>query len=236
MGAGHYEFSSSNVKASDLPEKYKSKIIEKIKAEHPTLDEKWIDKLHFYISEMPLDTPQTYLQGKALDLFKFRFGEGGTYNVFTWIRLIQGEIRRKNNFPSDEIKTVEELKKNKCIGKSFLNQTLDDMEQRHKNAPDMQAIKADLSNSGWQLNDILRLDKSFPRAVTEYQDPTNIECGAIVKYIERILDGIDLNNQPLAGTLNSAYAKLKSGMNIPAPYDDKMYLISLILMVYNEKI
>ncbi|MCB1075852.1 MAG: DUF4297 domain-containing protein [Simkania sp.] len=231
-----YEFSSTNVCANSLDEKYRKKITETIKEEFPELNSNFIDSLYFYVSDIPLNNTQTYLQGQSLELFKKRFGENASYNVFSWIRLIQGEIKRKNNFPSAQITTVEELKAKKCLGKSFINTSLDSIEKRHKNVPDMQIVNSELSQHGWSAIDLMRLGKAYPNAVADYQDPSNNECLKISQEIEALLTKYNLNEVGVSKVLGKVYSDLQTSFKIPSPYKDKMYITALILLIYNEKL
>jgi len=104
-----FEFSDKNVSAKDLPEKYRNKILEKLKAEIPTLSDGLIDNLHFMVTGVSIDAIQSFLSGEAMELFRCKFGEDHGFNVHSWIRLLQSEIARKNNYASDKITTVSEL-------------------------------------------------------------------------------------------------------------------------------
>jgi hypothetical protein len=228
-----YDFTSDVICAAELGKKDRDTVVKKIKEEMPDLDESFLDKLHFYVSKIPLETIQTHINGTTLNLFKSKFGENGSYNVFSWIRLIQGEIRRRNNVPSDEIKTVKDLHERKCVGKSFIDASLEEVAKLHRNAPDMQIIKNDLQNDGWKVPELLRLGKAFPRAVADYQDPSNSECAVLVKRISELLSGMDLTAPKLTQILDDVFMGLK---NVPKIYNEKMYLNSLTILVYNEKL
>jgi len=104
-----FEFGADNLCAGELDEKYKAKLLLKMKEEFSDYTKNHLDALFFWVSDIPVDGIETFLRGKAMELFEERFGANFSYNVATWLRLVQGEITRKNNFPPEQISTVEQL-------------------------------------------------------------------------------------------------------------------------------
>jgi len=231
-----YEFATENICAADLPEKFRSKLIEKIQSEYPDSGSSVLSKIHFHISHVPVDEIETFLKGETSNLFETRFGDDYTQNINSWIRLIKGEIKRKNNFMSDQVTNEQELREKKCIGRSFIEQSLDNIEKLHKNAPDMSLIKQELSNSGWSFPELVRLDKAFPQAIKDYQDPSNTECKKLCDSIQSVLDGLDLEALPLSEVIENISSFLEKNSLVPPPYNKAETISVFIIKLYHEKI
>lgn len=231
-----YDFSAKDICAAALPESYRTKLVEKLKDEIPGVEVEALDRLHFMVTDIPVDGMDTYLRGKVHELFEKRFGKEFTINLLSWLRLIQGEITRRNNHPSDEIKNVADLVKHKCVGRTFISGTLTDIEKLHTNAPDMNFIKGRLSNEGWTISAIMRFDKATPRAVADYNDPTNEECSKLCAALRVYLDSFDISSMMLSALIEQAYKELSDANAIPAPYRDKSFMAALTVLIYNEKL
>jgi hypothetical protein len=229
-----FEFCDDSICAVDMEEKHKTKFLAKLKDEFPGATDDILQKLHFRVSAIPIAEIETFLRGRAVNLFEQRFGPNVTHNVVSWIRLVQGEIARRNNYPSTEITSVADLIAKKCIGRSLVAQTLDSVEAMHSNAPNLDWISATLKQGGWSDAQIMKLNKAFPRAVADYQNPTNDECLMIRRRIANHLKSLDVNATPIAQIMDGTYTELSKDANLPSPYASKDYLSALTILVYNE--
>ena len=111
-------------------------------------------------------------QAEAMELFRSEFGENHGFNVHSWVRLIQSEILRKNNYASDKITTVQQLISNKRIARGAVEQSLVLISANRKAVPDMSIVNAELSANGWSARDLMRLGKAMPQAASDYVDST----------------------------------------------------------------
>src|SRR5262249_37585751 len=150
---------------ADIGEPHKTKFIKALAKEFAGTEQGTLEKLHFHIANLPVDEMDTFVKGKATELFEKRFGLGFTLSPTSWLRLIQGEIRRRNNYPDEKIAGVKDLLENKCIGRSLIEQTLDNVEKTHRPPPDLSAIRAELARAGWPLQSLIKFDKAVVRAV-----------------------------------------------------------------------
>jgi hypothetical protein len=119
-----FEFSDKNISAKDLSPKYRDKITARLKNEITAFSDTQVENLHFVVAGVSIDAMQSFLHGEAMELFKTRFGEDHGFNVHSWVRLLQSEIARKNNYASDKVKTVDELILKKCIGRNAVDASL----------------------------------------------------------------------------------------------------------------
>jgi Cap4 dsDNA endonuclease len=181
-----FEFAEADLCAKDLEPKYRKKIVEKLQAEIASFSEAQVDNLHFMITGVSIGVMQSYLHGEAMELFKTRFGEEHGLNVHGWIRLLQGEIARRNNYLSDKVSSVTDLVSKKCIGRGIVDDSLVVISGKRRATPEMSIIAADLRTCGWNSTDLIRLGKKMPVAIADYTDATNIEAANIVELLETL--------------------------------------------------
>ncbi len=229
-----FEFADRNLCAKDLDPKYRIKIIEKLKAEIHTFSEDNVDKLYFMISGVSIEAMHTYLHGQAVELFKSRFGEDHGFNVHSWVRLIQGEITRRNNYASDQITSVAELLSKKCIRRQDVEQSLGVISAQRRPAPDMSLVNQELLNVGWTALDLMRLGKRLPEATADYTDPTNSDVSRIVASLDALFDNAGPSAMQLAAYICLAEKELLA--HLPPLYNNRLYLAALSLVVYHEKL
>jgi Cap4 dsDNA endonuclease len=218
-----FEFSDQNVSAKDLPSSYRNKIVERLSEEVSAFREERIDNLHFIVTGVSIEAMQSFLHGEAMELFKTQFGEGHGFNVHSWVRLLQSEITRKNNWSSDKIGNVQELVSKKCIGREVVAASLDLISEQRKIAPDMNLVNEELKSAGWATQDLMRLSKKVPQAVADYNDSTNVEAARLAQSIE------DLFQVEGSKSLPTFVADVEEDLlgNLSAPYDDRWYLAVL---------
>lgn len=228
-----FQFSDADIAARDLDEKYRKTIQEKLKAELPGWTDTRIENMHFMVSGVSIDAMQSYLHGEAMALFKSHFGEDHGLNVHSWVRLVQGEITRKNNHLSDTIATASELIAKKCMSRSEVIGTLALVAKR-KRAPDMNLVNQALLAAGWSASDLMRVGKNLPIATFDCTDATNAEVIKLVSAIEAQFDANGDGVVTIGEFLDVVYRELIS--TIPPPYNDKFYLSALAILVFHEKI
>lgn len=228
-----FQFSDKNIAAKDLDEKHRKTILEKLAGELPTWTDTRIENLHFLIAGVSIDAIQTFLHGEAMALFKSHFGEDHGLNVHSWVRLVQGEITRKNNHLSDTISNAADLVAKKCISRAEVLGTLALVAKR-KRAPDMNVVNLALLAAGWSANDLIRIGKNLPIATFDCTDATNAEVIKLVNAIEARFDANGDGVVTIAEFLDAVCRDLLS--TIPPPYNDKCYLSALAILVFHEKI
>lgn len=231
-----FEFSDVEIAGAAIAEPHRAKLIKGLAKEFPGTEEETLNKLHFLIANLPIDQMDTFVKGKVIELFEKRFGINFTQNAMSWLRLIQGEIRRKNNYPDDKITNVKDLLENKCVGRTLIEETLDDVEKQHRPAPDLSAIRSELQKGGWTLPSLIKFDKAVARAVADKSDPSNTECQRLVDAIVTFFVGMDIESAALTTLLDALYAGLLEAKKIPAPYQDKFFVCALGALIYHEKL
>ena len=231
-----FEFADTKLCAKDLDEKFRKRLLDKLTDEMPGFDEKGLEKLHFLVTGVSLEAMQSFLQGEAVELFCHKFGEDHGLNIRTWIRLIQGEIIRCNNHPSDTITTTDELIEKKCIGQALVEGTLNHMHAKTRQTLNVATLSSYLSAAGWDMADLMRLQKRLPEASTDYYNPLNGE----VKYIADKMRAEITDESSSTIDLNAFLEKcvdVAMGDGIIATiYQQSDYLRALGAIVYYDEI
>lgn len=227
-----FEFAGTNLSAKDLESKFREKIIDNLRKELPNFSESQIDKLHFVITGVSIDSMHSFLHGEAMELFKTRFGEEHGINVHSWVRLLQSEIIRKNNHLSNHVLTVDDLIANKCIGKEYVEGTLNLVSGKRRASPDMSLVNEELKAAGWSATDLMKLGKKMPVAAADYTDATNLEAAQIVERLEKQFSSM------ITASIGAFIAKNESSIlpDLKGPYSDRFYLAAMSVVAYHEKI
>ncbi len=226
-----FEFAGSDISASELPALFRTKIVEKLKEEIPTFIEDQVEQLHFVVSGVSIEAMNSYLHGEAMELFNVRFGEGHGYNVHSWVRLLHSEIKRKNDYASDNIKSIDDLILRKCIRKSTVDNSLELLSTQKRTAPDLSLINGELKDAGWSSQALMRMGKKMPQAVADYTDSINLVARELVERLEKLFDSSP--DKDLSKFIELAEQDLQ--FSLSAPYD-LAYLRALSVVVYHEKI
>lgn len=232
-----FEFADKESCAKDLDIKFRQKLCEKLKDEIPDFDEAGLEKLHFLVTGVSLEAMQSFLEGEALKLFCDKFGEEHGLNIRTWVRLVKGEIARKNNYPSDEIKDAEDLILRKCVSHSFVEDTLKTMHAMTRQPPNIAVIAAYLASAGWKQVDIMFLEKKITEAHRDYYNPTNIDVKNIVEFMKpQVFAAEGGEPRELSDFLLDVANELANDQSVFSPYRQRGYLWALGVIVYHDAI
>lgn len=231
-----FDFSDKDVCAEDIDKKFKKKLLDKLQAELPGFDAKKFERIHFKVTGVSLDAMQSYLNGEAMELFCSKFGEDHGLNVRTWIRLVQGEITRRNNHPSDDIKSVDELVGKKCIDSPFVEGTLTTIRERSRTPADIGFVSKLLIDAGWKQADVLRLQKKIPQASNDFYNAANSEVEALAKDIKKHIYDMNGEEKDVPVFLEDIVAALANTEGLFNPYLQADYLRALGVLIYYEEI
>jgi len=231
-----FDFSNTDINFQNLDDATKLKISSKLKEEFDGLEDHVLNSFNFKVTNITIENMDTHLRGRVVDLFEKEFGSKYSQNVLSWLRLIAGEIKRKNNYPPEKVTTAEELIEQKCIGRSLITGSLESLKTDHNPAPDLAQINMMLLSQGWSDNKLLRFSKAFPIAVSDYQDPTNTECQELCEKIGDEIDILFNSDEQLTTIILSVRQILEQELENLEPYQNEMYLSSLITVVFYAKL
>lgn len=230
-----YNFSDKDVCAKDIDEKYRKKLIEKLKDEIPGFDQARIEHLHFKVTGVSLDAMRSYLNGEALELFNSKFGEDHGLNIRTWVRLVQGEIARKNNYLSDKVTSPKELVEHKCISQPFVEDTLTTMHAQTRKSLDASFISQILIGAGWSQIEVIRLQKKIPQASTDFYNPTNSDVTKLSEEIKKHVHDTSGEIKEISIFLADIVNKFADISGSTNPYLKQDYLQALGVLVYHDE-
>lgn len=231
-----FEFADKELCAKDLDEKFRKKLLEKLTNEISGFNEKRLEKLHFLVTGVSLEAMQSFLEGEAMALFCHKFGEDHGLNIRTWIRLIQGEITRRNNHPSDTIATQDELIEKKCIGKDLVEGTLNHMHAKTRKTVNVATILNHLTAAGWATADLIRFEKKLPEASTDFYNPLNGDVKNIADKMRIIVLDESGLTKDLNDFLDECVDIVMQDDSVGAIYKQKDYLRALGALVYYDEV
>lgn len=231
-----FEFSNKDIGFKDLDDTTKSTISSKLKDEFNGLGDDVLESLRFIVTNITIENMDTYLRGKVVDLFEQEFGANHSQNVLSWLRLIAGEIKRKNKYSPEKIISAEDVIKYKCIGRSMIQRSLNDLREDHNPPPDLTQIHSMLFSEGWTDNQLLRFSKAFPISVADFQNPSNLECQELCQKISSEIDSLPNIDVALSVVIDSVREAVINGSSDMPSYQTDMYLNSIITVVYYAKL
>ncbi|WP_323760690.1 dsDNA nuclease domain-containing protein [Maricaulis sp.] len=231
-----FEFTDKELCAKDLDAKLRQRLLAKLTVEIPGFDEKHLEKLNFLVTGVSLEAMQSFLVGEATELFCHKFGEDHGLNIRTWIRLIQGEITRRNNHPSDAIATTDELIEKKCIGQNLVEGTLNHMHAKTRQTLDVATISNYLTAAGWTMTDLIRLQKKLPEASADYYNPLNGEVKDISDRMRYIVMDENGSTIDLDDFLDKCVDMTMDNDHIANIYKQTDYLRALGALVYYDEV
>lgn len=231
-----FEFAGAEICATDLDQKFRDRLLKKMQAEIPGFDASRLARLHFRVTGVSLEAMQSFLEGEAMELFCHKFGEDHGLNIRTWVRLIKGEIARRNNYPSDKITTPAELVAKKCVDFPFVEKTIDVMHSRAKRPIDVTAIITEMSSKGWSSVDVMRFQKRIPEASTDFYNPVNQEAAFIILLMRSEVK--DSNGEPVefANFIEIVTQKTIKETSVSSIYRQIDYLRALGALVYYDEV
>jgi hypothetical protein len=97
----------------------------------------------------------------------------------------------------------------------------------------MMIINNGLQVAGWSVSDLMRLGKKMPQAVSDYTDSTNVDADKIVRRLKALFQ-----SQPVGLELH-VFVEMAENALLPGlqtPYDDRLYLAALSIVVFHEEV
>src|SRR6202011_1396232 len=95
-----------------------------------------------------------------------------------------------------------------------VDDSLEIVSAQRKSAPDMTILNDELKEAGWTAQDLMRLSKKMPQAVSDYTDSTNLEAAKLVEHIEALFQGATGGIDP-AAFIDLAEQAILPGLSFP---------------------
>lgn len=151
----------------------KQKIIKVLKQEIDNFDEAEIGQLYLHTSELPLKDTIPYLEGKAVELFRQKFGEVHTNKAGTWLRFhLYNAHEKSKNTDIKESTEVKDLLKLKCITSTEVLSSLDLVNQTSQ-LPEWIFFGNTLATEGMKPYELTQIQRAWEEIRVEILNPLN---------------------------------------------------------------
>jgi len=171
----------SKIQGTNLTDKDKTSIIDKINTELPTLSIESLSELSFIHADLSLDDQDSHIKGKIQDFFRDLFGEEHGINIESWYKSLITEIDQKNNFPQADISNQNEFFKYKCISKSYIQEILNTLEKNKNIKAEWRTIKGLIHNA--KPYEMIQYEKNWNKFATEKLDSSLFKLHKLYEYI-----------------------------------------------------
>ncbi len=208
---------------------------DEIRIQFPQINSSNIDDLCFHHSEITLEGHETYIKGKLHDFFSHCFGDDHNIPVNTWYKTISDDIRKKNNYPPSNIKTVDELIRNKCITKREIEDFLQKVKSSRKTKPNWDIICQKLTKLNYATKDLICLGAAWNEFSMDILDRTNELLEIVCLHIQKKLNIFEENQLSLTEFMDFIYNEVRAFLvEKRVPYS-RAYINAIILWKYSEE-
>ena len=196
-----------------------------------------LSSLHLELSSLSVDDHETHIRGKLHNFFETIFGSGHNIPVSPWYQSISDQIKVKNNYPSEQIKSFDDLIRNKCITKSEIEDFIQRVNKSHNNFDNWDIIKQQLQNDGVNFTDVIKLQRNWKKYTTDRLDYDNNALKNLESAIIKELDTIGSESSPpLNDVIFQVRTNLSSQISKVAALFNSHYVNSIILWQYCERL
>lgn len=188
-------------------------------------------------SSLSVDDHEKHIRGILHNFFEKLFGIEHNIAVSPWYQSISDQIKVKNNYPSDQIKSFDDLIRNKCITKSEVQDFIHRVNRSHNSNNNWDLIKSQLQAEGAAVQDLIRLQRSWKKYSADRLDYDNNALKSLESDIANALKTISLGG-PLAlkDVISAVRKSILKKLSKMASIFDSHYIDSIILWQYCEQL
>lgn len=188
-------------------------------------------------SSLSVDDHEKHIRGILHNFFEELFGSDHSIPVSPWYQSISDQIKVKNNYPSEQIKSFDDLIRNKCITKSEIEDFLQRVNRSHNSSDNWDIIKLQLQKEGLGLQELIKLQRSWKKYTTDRLDYDNNTLKGLESDISNAINGASLGDSPaLKDVLSSIRKETAKNLSKVASIFDSHYIDSIILWQYCEQL
>ncbi|MDP1931842.1 MAG: dsDNA nuclease domain-containing protein [Gammaproteobacteria bacterium] len=188
-------------------------------------------------SSLSVDDHEKHIRGILHNFFDKLFGGKHNIAVSPWYQAISDQIKIKNNYPSVQIKTFEELIRNKCITKSEIEDFVQRVNRARSNCDNWDIIKAQLQKEDVTLQELVKLHRAWQKYTSDRLDYDNSALKSLESDIAIAVNSIPVSENPALKDVISAVRKfISKKLETLANIFDSDYINSVILWQYCEKL
>lgn len=221
--------------ANQLEKKDQDKIINAVQAQLGTgvVD---LKALQLEQSSLSVDDHEKHIRGILHNFFEKLFGSKHNIPVSPWYQSISDQIKVKNNYPSEQIKSFDDLIRNKCITKSEIEDFVQKVNHSQNGSDYWDIIEYQLQKEGHGFQELIKLKRSWQKYTSDRLDYDNNVLKSLESDIANALRATSLGDTPplkyvISSIRKDTSKKLSKVMSI----FDTHYIDSIILWQYCEQ-
>lgn len=222
--------------ANELEKKEQDKITSAVQAQlgNGTVD---LSALRLEQSTLSVDDHEKHIRGILHNFFESLFGIEHNIPVSPWYQSISDQIKIKNNYPSDQITSFDDLIRNKCITKSEIEDFVYRVNRSSSGADNWDIIKCQLQNEGVAPQELIKLQRSWKKYTTDRLDYENNALKSLESDISDAVRKTSLGDSPPFKDVILIIRKEISGkLSKVGSIFDGHYINSIILWQYCEQL
>jgi len=222
--------------ATQLEKKDQDKITNAVQAQLGTgaVD---LSALKLEQSSLSVDDHEKHIRGILHNFFEELFGSDHNIPVSPWYQSISDQIKVKNNYPSEQIKSFDDLIRNKCITKSEIEDFVQRVNRSHHSNDNWDIIKSQLQTEGLGLQELIKLQRSWQKYTTDRLDYDNNALKNLESDIANAVSAASLGDAPkLKDVILSIRKDIAKKLLKVANIFDSYYIDSIILWQYCEQL
>lgn len=188
-------------------------------------------------SSLSVDDHEKHIRGILHDFFEKLFGCEHSIPVSPWYQSISDQIKIKNNYPSEQVKSFDDLIRNKCITKSEIEDFLQRVNRSHNSSDNWDVIKSQLQVEGVTLQEIIKLHRSWKKYTTDRLDYDNNALKSLESDIANAVSMFSFDGDPdLKEVISCVRGNVSIKLLSVASIFDNHYIDSIILWQYCEQL
>lgn len=188
-------------------------------------------------SSLSVDDHEKHIRGILHNFFEKLFGNEHNIPVSPWYQSISDEIKAKNNYPSEQIKSFDDLIRNKCITKSEIENFVQRVNRSSNSSDNWDIIKHQLLKEGLTPQELIKLQRSWYKYTTDRLDYDNNALKGLEKEIFDTISRVSFDESPkFKDVVSIIRIEIPEKLSKLASIFDKNYVDSVILWQYCEQL
>jgi len=222
--------------AGQLEKKVQAKIAKAIQAQLRvgTVD---LNDLQLEQSSLSVDDHEKHIRGILHSFFEKLFGSKHNIAVSPWYQSISDQIKVKNNYPSEQVKSFDDFIRNKCITKSEIDDFVQRANNSHNSRDNWDDIRSQLQTEGFGFQELIKLQRSWQKYVADRLDYDNNALKNLERDISKALSTASFGDSPTLRVVTSSIRKdISKKLSKLTNIFDSNYIDSIILWQYCEQL
>jgi len=222
--------------ADQLNKKAQNKITNAVQAQLGT-GTVGLSSLQIERSYLSVEDHEKHIRGILHNFFEKLFGNEHNIAVSPWYQSISDQIKIKNNYPPEQVKSFDDFIRNKCITKHEIEDFIQRVSRSRNSSDNWDIIKSQLKTEGTTLQELIKLQRSWKKYTTDRLNYDNNALKSIEIDIANAVSTISLGGTPaLKHVISSVRKDIFKKLAKVASIFDHHYIDSIILWQYCEQL